>query len=152
MRHPIWAILTVCLLLGGCDTLTALPIQVTPISVAQAYEAARVGCNRGHISQIDPPSLVEAHLIGSRQAQFLLTCPNAGCAVIPITPEPGEALVWWVSLEGRWQLVGGPLPIVTPAPTGYPPMPTSTPSYFHHCQTIVNATTGVSESEQLFGP
>ncbi len=111
-----------------------------------------MGCNRGHISQIDPPNLVEAHLIGTRQAQFLLDCPNADCAVIPITPEPGEALVWWVSLEGRWQLVGGPPPIVTPAPTGYPPIPTSTPSYFHHCQTIVDATTGVSGSEQLFGP
>ncbi|MBI4670349.1 MAG: hypothetical protein HY741_01600 [Chloroflexi bacterium] len=45
-----------------------------------------------------------------------------------------NAIVWLVTLEGTWQLNGGPLPPAnaTPAP---PPM-------FHRCITVLDAKTG----------
>ena len=89
---------------------------------------------------IDPPRQVEAHLMGYQQAEFILGCPNSDCAESPPTPEPAEALVWLVTLEGRWQLVGGPA--ATPTPTVQPPFPTGAPVYFYRCQTIIDATTG----------
>lgn len=146
----LFPISVICLLLGGCGVVTPRPTQVTPINQAQAFDAAIQGCQRGHIRQIDLPRPVEAQLMGFKQAESILNCPKAECSQNVPTLDPAEAIVWLVTLEGRWQLVGGPMP--PPTPTGYPLNPTSTPSYFRHCRTIVDAVTGVAGPEQLFGP
>ena len=150
MRQNVFAIILICLLMSGCGAAVPLPTRVTPINRSQAFEAAKESCSQGHIQQIDPPQLVEARLMGYKQARAILNCPDADCAASSPTSEPDQALVWLVTLEGRWQLVGGPLPVMTPTPIGQPPVPTSGPISFHHCRTMVDATTGVADSNQLF--
>jgi len=59
-------------------------------------------------------------------------------------------MVWLVTLEGRWQLAGGPA--ATPTPSRQPPFPTSASVYFYRCQTIVNTTTGMAGPEQRYRP
>jgi hypothetical protein len=116
------------------------PTQATQVGREQAVTAAEAGCNTGHSRQLEPPRLLEAHLMGRAQAEAILQGSGSPSDPPPLPPGGDPTPVWLVALEGRWTLYGGPPPL--PTPTGQPPVPSSTPVVWTTCRVVIDAATG----------
>ncbi len=105
------------------------------ISEQQARVIAVRSSISGHFRATEPPSILQAELMPLGVAEKRLAQNGDSDRA-----QPPTAMVWLVTLEGTWTLVGGP-----PTPTGASPVPQS---IFHHYAIILDARTGEPISER----
>lgn len=73
-------------------------------------------------SQIDPYHIRAVHLTEAQATHRLMVGQYSN----------SSAPVWYVSMDGQWEHIGGPMPPSTDTP----------PLIFSHCNVIINAETG----------
>ncbi len=132
MRYP--ALLLLVFLLGACTAVHFAPASTpTPrlISRQQAIEIAvkSASMSRPEVSPaIATPSNIRAEQMLLWQAMYRAT----GSPDLPYGYVMPGAPVWYVTMDGLWQVEAAP-PGLTPPPS----------SYLHHATEIIDAVTGM---------
>jgi hypothetical protein len=105
------------------------------ISETTATDTARQIALRGEHylgGAVAPPTNLHAELASLATAQQRLVAQGWPSSVA----EPSDRMVWFVTMEGTWKLIGGP-------PEPLTPVPTSPPQDFHYLVVLLDAKTGV---------
>ena len=94
------------------------------VGEARARELAGKGCNSFRLEQLQPPTQVHVEWMTADAAKKR--------GLVNFSAEP-NMLVWYATLDGTWQISGGPAFIDNP---NLPPF------IFHHCVVVLDGKTG----------
>ena len=116
----------------GCTPLsTSNPSTPATSTEKKAFAVARIACNSLHSMEIEPPKNISAVLISVDEANRMLGYNIIHPSLV------GSSKVWLVELNGRWQLLGGPAPVIeTPAT---PNLPAPAPELWNVCKVVIDS-------------
>ena len=128
-------------LISGCGLMkTSTPTMQPVLSQGSVTILAIKACSKGHVSQVDPPHLVEMNSMSWEEATARIECSGTCADTTPPPPGAADRLAWLVTLEGNWLVAGGPQ--ATATPIGQKESPTSTPVNLTRCLVVIDARSG----------